>query len=448
MQNKSFWYYFMVVLFFFFTSSLTQSCREESDDILSYDGYSPTTFYDAGKSFQGQFNAVWTALNCNYALWDFESELGLDWNAVYDKYLPKFAELDNMVENGEIVGNDIIQPLYEEFLSPLHDGHLQVNIKNTSNSEGEVISFMPSLLRNRHRDEFYTDSLPFDKNTNNHLQYYYLEADADSKFIEHKEASSLMGDKWDFDYAYGRFGDNILYYRIKQCKISECFSENYSSDEEARQIWKAWFSTIQELHGKANLKGLIIDLRNNLGGVFSDYKYILGCLQTYEVEYNGDKFINIGWQRAKNGVGRLDYAPIIPFRAEIYDGDHAIIDEPVVILANTYTVSMAEIICLSAKYMENAIVAGTRTWGGLCALNDDYRQYYAGTVGAINGFGYTTTPFYAYIPSIAFFDKEMRIVDGIGIEPDIYVPFDVSLYEATGRDSQLERALQYIRTGK
>jgi C-terminal processing protease CtpA/Prc len=43
--------------------------------------------------------------------------------------------------------------------------------------------------------------------------------------------------------------------------------------------------------------------------------------------------------------------------------------------------------------------------------------------------------------------KDKQILEGVGLTPDIEVDFDVTLYRSTGRDTQLDRALQYLRTG-
>ena len=47
----------------------------------------------------------------------------------------------------------------------------------------------------------------------------------------------------------------------------------------------------------------------------------------------------------------------------------------------------------------------------------------------------------------ASFSMDKKIYEGVGVEPDIEVDFDKDLFTATGRDTQLERALQYIETG-
>ena len=43
--------------------------------------------------------------------------------------------------------------------------------------------------------------------------------------------------------------------------------------------------------------------------------------------------------------------------------------------------------------------------------------------------------------------KEQQILEGVGLYPDIEVDFDAQLYVSTGRDTQLERALQFCATG-
>lgn len=49
---------------------------------------------------------------------------------------------------------------------------------------------------------------------------------------------------------------------------------------------------------------------------------------------------------------------------------------------------------------------------------------------------------------VTYYDGGIGNIEGKGITPDIEVPFDHTLYNETRRDSQFERALEYIRTGK
>ena len=75
------------------------SCRETSDDFISYGQDDKLSFTAADTCFAGQFKALWMALNSNYGIWDYEAEHGLDWDAVYNTYLPKMEELDKRDEN-------------------------------------------------------------------------------------------------------------------------------------------------------------------------------------------------------------------------------------------------------------------------------------------------------------------------------------------------------------
>ena len=70
------------------------SCREQADYVPSYGQDDALNFWESDTCFECQFKAVWTALNCNYGIWDHEAKFGLDWDAVYSKYLPKMQELD------------------------------------------------------------------------------------------------------------------------------------------------------------------------------------------------------------------------------------------------------------------------------------------------------------------------------------------------------------------
>lgn len=54
---------------------------------------------------------------------------------------------------------------------------------------------------------------------------------------------------------------------------------------------------------------------------------------------------------------------------------------------------------------------------------------------------------FVYLPIVGVFDMNKKMLDGYGVEPDIEVDFDKDEYKNTGYDTQLNRALQYIRTG-
>lgn len=493
------------------------SCRDVSDDVMSYGQNDDFAFAAADTSFVAQFDALWTALNCNYGIWDYEAKLGLDWDDVYTKYMPRMQELDERDKEKNPVSDADFKKLYEEILSPLHDGHLVVQVKNLHT--GNRVAVAPSNMRNARRPDYDINDVP-------PMNYYLTPAAGQNQATEYIDASVRPGrfiykeideaidtlnqliapleaiaDRTDLqdyflekyraareelstftlrtmvdldlynnvlttkyrelditlepfdlsdksswiDVKYANIDDGILYlgltgfhlipYLYKMYVSSPC-GEYYTLRVEA--AWERWISMIQAYHNAGRLKGVIIDVRNNGGGYTYDYQYVLGAL----LPSGGHQ---VASARFKTGIGRYDYSPLTPQELKTLSQDHVTVTEPIVVLANCHSVSMAEMTCLGAKQLDNACVIGTQTWGGLCMLNSDpayYSEYYASVVGVKD-----ETPFWAYIPVDVTVSKE-GILEGIGVTPDIEVQLDRNLLETTGRDSQLERALEYIRTGR
>lgn len=251
---------------------------------------------------------------------------------------------------------------------------------------------------------------------------------------------------------YALTTDNIAYLNFSMFGLSTYLIDAYFNDmfpnatdyekeirDHVQMIWNAWFDNIQKLHKSGQLNGVIIDVRSNPGGMINDARYVFGALMPA-----GD--LQYGWARYKRGVGRYDYTPLMPKMSFTMENEHEIIDDkPIVVMANGFSVSMAEMTSLSAKVTKNATLIGKRTFGGLCALNDNsnFSDYYAGHIG-VSG----VTPVYVYLPTECIFDIDKKPLDGIGVTPDIEVDFNEEQFKATGNDSQFDRALEFIRTGK
>lgn len=510
---------------------LVTSCREESDTVYNYTFDDGLNFDEAANSYAGKFKVLWKALNQNYAIWDYERDLGLDWDAVYDEFLPKYEALDKRTD----VTDAELTELLTETVAPLHDGHFAAQMQN--HQTGSFVMVSPSNNRVAKRPDC-ANATTFYQNLKLDLDFYrsngdiveYQEINASNiglislayktegkcylwakdeverlnqqtsltdleqfqltglqSFINEfdqmislllaqkltKESAAQLYNQLVAKYNYLEIpGLNAIHSSFSNCGIYvkyALFKNNvaylyidgfyltpYMTDEsiqhyfggadaatmaivnEVHDIWQSWHQKIQTLHASGQLRGVIVDVRSDGGGMLSDYPYVFGSL----VASGG---FEIGNARFKRGLGRYDYSPIAPARFPTMDATHTALTEPVVVLCNSGSVSMAEITSLSCKVLPNGTLIGMPTHGGVCALHGNPKSYtadYAGIVGTQN-----VTPVWLYIPTMVTMSKEGQIFEGVGITPDILVDYDPTLFSAQGRDSQLDRALQFLNTG-
>lgn len=434
---------YICILVMVVTSFAASSCHDDNDII----GMS-SSLDEASSSFEGQFRTIWTALDMNYQIWDYEkAKYGLDWDEVYNEYLPKFKELDLQCQSADTIADSVIWSLYEEVIGQLHDGHTTLYLTNVTTGKRitskAYVVMNPSRIRHQ-KDSLFLSAILFSPS----LDYYKNKAEGDDSLIE-AESAYYRG-MW---LRYGLFKDYVAYLGLNSFFLSQVF-ENEGKSERAKDfehVWKLWFSRIQELNGKRMLKGIIIDVRSNEGGSSGDYKYTLGALHNQEAHQDT---IHLGYERYKSGVGRFDYSVLFPMTLQLYPKEHESISVPIVVLSNVASGSMAEIACLAAKKLRNARVIGTRTWGGFSGVADanDKVDVYRGNIGDSKLSDVSKPPyacsFYLHVPAYAYHNENKEIIEGEGVEPDIEVGFDENLYKEQSRDSQLERALEYIRTGK
>lgn len=513
----------------------TWGCRKDSDVLLPYNYNDLLVYKEAYSSFAAKFDVLWNGMNQNYTLWDYEAEQGLDWDAVYDEYYPKFKALDQRGE-GQTVTNDELSALLNEFLGPLHDGHFYVSLYN--HKTGSVVDYMPAKEKISKRDDYNTVQA-----NRLHLGYYLnpangeVETDAEGNPIVKEATTNVqnltlqfiatpnVGGQWllsrikeleartgltdleafelqqlkdlkaeiytllslgvkerlaalnklqaeysflnipGFEYIdpafaginaidirYALLKGNIAYLSFSDFNLSSYLVESESNKafdmsrpytrqlvSQVKAVWQAWYDSIQTLHKAGKLGGVIIDVRNNGGGLMADSKYVVGSLVP-------GSYTHYGYERYKRGTGRYDYSPLFEAREITMDEPHEdVTDVPVAVLVNCMSVSMAEATALSAKTMPLCKVIGKRSFGALGSLSDmEYVSYnYSGRFGERG-----VTPVFGNVPYMAFYDLDKQLIEGVGVIPDIEVDFDTALFQATGQDTQLDRALQYIRNGQ
>jgi len=191
--------------------------------------------------------------------------------------------------------------------------------------------------------------------------------------------------------------DDIGYLRIS------LFSERTS--HELREI-------LQKLMAK-DLSGLILDLRNNPGGVFPS--------AAIEV---ASQFVDEGiivYEQFKDGREQA-------YRAQ--PGGLAT-DTPLVVLVNQGTASNAEVVAGAIQDHDRGILIGEQTFG-------------KGSVQRVHELSDGST---LHVTMALLYTPDHHPINGEGLTPDIVVPFTEEDF-LQGVDPQLERAIEYLKTGQ
>lgn len=182
-----------------------------------------------------------------------------------------------------------------------------------------------------------------------------------------------------------------------------------SFDEETAQEFK---TKLEELLSQ-NVKSLIIDLRNNGGGIVQEATQI--------ADYLLDKGQKIIITKDKEGKEEVTYSE-----------QDKITDLPIVVLTNAYTASSAEILTSALKDNNRAQVVGIKTYGK-GVIQNVYRL----TDGS--ALKLTTQEYYT-----ALGNK----LNEIGIEPNVEVelPDGVNIYNVPReQDTQLQKAIELLK---
>lgn len=170
------------------------------------------------------------------------------------------------------------------------------------------------------------------------------------------------------------------------------------------------FKTIYENLSKANITSLIIDLRNNGGGIVSEALDIAD----YVLDKNQVMLIT----KDKDGKEEIEKSTKKP-----------IVNVPIVILTNENTASASEILAAALKENNKAIIVGEKTYGKgviqeLLTLSD--------------GSGLKVTVEEYYTPN-------KNKINGIGITPDVEVAPSEDIIVEMEQDTQLQEAIKILK---
>lgn len=162
---------------------------------------------------------------------------------------------------------------------------------------------------------------------------------------------------------------------------------------------------------KQGMQGLIIDLRNNPGGLLSTCVEITDELM---------------------GKGTIVYTETKQKERNVWESDSNKLDMPLAILINDGSASASEILSGAMKDTKTGILIGTKTFG---------KGIVQTIKGLQDGSGYKLT-------TSEYFTPNGINIHGIGIKPDIYVelPEEVVRYgvDNIDEDVQLQKAIEVI----
>lgn len=167
------------------------------------------------------------------------------------------------------------------------------------------------------------------------------------------------------------------------------------------------FESAYEQAKAEGMRGLIIDLRSNPGGNLStvcDISRML--LPKGMIVYTEDKYGK-----------REEYT---------CNGENQI-QVPLVVLTNGYSASASEILAGAVKDYEIGKLVGTTTFG---------KGIVQKVIDLSDGSAIKLTV-------SSYFTPNGNNIHGIGIEPDVEIPFDAELYK-NGTDNQLEKAKEVL----
>lgn len=467
---------FLAVLF------VLSSCRPyiEGDS----EAASPSSGYD----FPRIFEDFWNGMNRNYVYWDREptslwdpvlSQLPAEtrdfilahpasfWDLMYDYYKPKFDELGVFADTfspGYPAAAVKAKGYFQEMTYGLVDGHFRISfdpegsffpaqnrfLGNTLTNDpvGANAVFSSSDLTENSADLTNLD-LSNPAGPTGYFSTYNFKDQVfnkymtitDSVIVGPKELEDMLAGPWKIivgkiDHSAGGF---IAYIFTNYCYFQNAFDDTSNVYTVQGGKVKTVIDTFFGLLKDTNVKGVIVDVRGNMGGNPADNTFLFGRMI--------DQPLTFAYSRSKSGEGRLDYSPWTPVRiipAPATEKRLANTGIPIALLADRGTFSGAEFHTMIVKAMPNGRVVGEKTNGSASNTVDSL---------IYNGGAFNVGPVVSRVAGsvVQYRCADGNIYEGFGIPPDIDVPMDRSEWEnffgGTKTDKRLKAAIKQIDSG-
>lgn len=245
------------------------------------------------------------------------------------------------------------------------------------------------------------------------VEYGYDEFNSIAKHIKGKEGTTVKlvidrnGEKKNFEIIREKIEINPITSKVYDKDIGYIVLPSFDSDSAKRFKEK-----VDELMGKG-IKSLIIDLRNNGGGIVSESEKIA------DLFLDKDKVVI----KTKNNVGKEEINKT---------KEEKKYDIPIVILVNENSASASEILTGTLKDNERAKTIGVKTYG---------KGVIQTVIPLLDGSGMKITTAEYYTPNGSQINKK-------GIEPDIEIklPENIkNIYSVEEKDdTQLKKAIEEL----
>lgn len=393
--------------------ALFSSCREEDPAVLNPEDDSRFTSWD------DVFESFWNGMNYSYAFWDVDPT---DWDAMYKECKPRFQNLEfyNSQDSIDAIG------LFKKMTENLIDHHYSLAFKN---KKGEIWGSTSPGYKEVVKRKYYHEPFTEEELMNT------IEANGNKGRIEYYSYAFSVNDRHESLHIYSYNIDNgIAYLRLSEFNLRQNLNSPY-----VQRTLTNFYELVESL---PTLRGIVIDTRGNRGGYLADMCNVLSPLTSQEVTF--------GYTRTKNGMGRLDYTPWSPMI--LYPASNSTDDRiaqnqikrnieniPIVALADINSVSMGEMTPMAICALPNGCLIGERTFGAHGPLNGNLTDSYAGS--------FENEIFLVNTSTSLTKNLDGNIYEGIGLTPDIEALYNEAEF-LNGNDTQLERAIQYINTGK
>lgn len=340
------------------------------------------------------FDKFWNIMDRHYAFFELKN---VDWNAVKAKYRPQITENTS---------DDELFAILSEILDRFDDAH--ITLKSDKPEKRQFKDSRASIFDT----EFPTDSLK--------RLYFAMVENSLSRagFAPLKRLGPVLSDqKAVYDHTPFEYSSSADFGYIKISWIFYNFLKlNTFTIPRDRTLFLQCFDT--SMASMPHSKGLILDLRNNIGGMTGHSEKLVSRLSTRD-------FIGEYHQR-RNGPDHESFSKNKAVKVKAAKG--SAYTHPIVVLVNDKTVSAAEELLIMLKELPQVTVVGTHSQG---ALSDIYDRKLPN--------GWTLT-----LSNMRFYDPDMVCHEGKGIAPDVEVTNSQNDLE-TQADPVLAKAFEILK---